>query len=57
MSEVDGRFVLKGVWTNLDHGNIMGRTLTTDTRTGVIIIALLAVMSTVGECNEGHTRS
>ncbi|CBY01681.1 hypothetical protein LEMA_P004680.1 [Plenodomus lingam JN3] len=48
MSEVDGQFVKRGLWTNLDQGNIMGKTITTDSTTGMIIIAMLAVMSTVG---------
>jgi len=52
MSEVDGRFVKQGIWTNLDKGEVMGRTITTDTRTGIFIIAIMAVMSTIGECDE-----
>jgi hypothetical protein len=50
MSEVDGRFVKQGLWTNLEQGEIMGKTITTDTRTGTIIIALMAILSTVGKC-------
>jgi hypothetical protein len=52
MSEVDGLYVKHGVWTNLDKGQIMGRTITTDTRTGIIIIAVVAVLSTIGMCKE-----
>ena len=48
MSEVDGQFVKRGLWTNLEQGNVMGKTITTDSTTGIIIIAMLAVMSTVG---------
>ncbi|KAF2826710.1 hypothetical protein CC86DRAFT_349711 [Ophiobolus disseminans] len=48
MSEVDARFVKRGIWTNLDQGDIMGRTITTDTRSGIFVIAIMAVMSTIG---------
>jgi hypothetical protein len=48
MSEVDGRFVKLGLWTNLDQGNVMGKTITTDSTTGAIVIALMAVLSTMG---------
>jgi hypothetical protein len=50
MAEIDSRFVKHGLWTNLEEGNIMGKTITTDTRTGTIVIALMAILSTVGEC-------
>jgi hypothetical protein len=49
MPEVDSHFVKQGLWTNLDQGEIMGKTITTETRTGIIIIAILAVISTVGK--------
>lgn len=52
MSEVDGRFVKRGLWTNLDHGQVMGKTITTDSTTGTIVVALMAVMSTVGKIHE-----
>lgn len=48
MSEVDGSFVKRGLWTNYDEGVVMGKTITTDNRTGIIIVALMAVMSTIG---------
>jgi hypothetical protein len=49
MSEVDGRFVKRGIWTNLDQGTVMGATITTDSTTGTIIIALMAILSTMGK--------
>jgi hypothetical protein len=49
MSEVDGRFVKRGLWTNLEHGNVMGKTITTDSTTGTIVIAAMAILSTVGK--------
>jgi hypothetical protein len=49
MSEVDGRFVKRGLWTNLEHGNVMGKTITTDSTTGTIVIAVMAILSTVGK--------
>jgi hypothetical protein len=49
MSELDGRFVKLGAWTNLEYGNVMGRTITTDSKTGAIAIAILAIISTIGK--------
>lgn len=49
MSELDGHFVKLGAWTNLEQGNVMGRTITTDSKTGAIVIAILAVISTIGK--------
>ena len=48
MSELDSRFVKRGYWVNLEQGSIMGKTITTDTRTGTVIIALLAVITSIG---------
>jgi hypothetical protein len=48
MSELEDRYVYQGVWTNQKDGAIMGRTITTDIRTSTIIVAVLAVMSTIG---------
>ncbi|KAF2736414.1 hypothetical protein EJ04DRAFT_432960 [Polyplosphaeria fusca] len=48
MSELQAEFVKKGYWVNHAHGPVMGQTITTDTRTGSIIIALLAVLTTLG---------
>jgi hypothetical protein len=54
MSEVDARFIKRGLWTNLDQGNIMGKTITTDSTTGAIVIALMAVFSTMGRRRSPH---
>jgi hypothetical protein len=48
MSQVDSQYVKRGIWTNLDEGPIMGRTITTDSSTGFLLVALLAVLSTLG---------
>lgn len=48
MSELDDHYVYRGVWVNQNDGSTMGRTITTDTRTSTIIVALLAVMSSIG---------
>lgn len=47
MSEVDDRFVKRGIWTNWSKGATMGRTLTVDARTGNIIIALLTILASM----------
>lgn len=57
MSEVDGKYVKLGIWTNLDKGQVMGRIITTNTRTGIIIIAVTAVLSTIGMCKEKGFRA
>jgi hypothetical protein len=49
MSEVDGRFIKRGLWTNVGQGNVMGKVITTDSTTGAIVIALMAVLSTMGK--------
>jgi hypothetical protein len=43
MSELNAEFVKRGYWVNLSRGKVMGQTITTDTNTGAIVIALLAV--------------
>lgn len=54
MSEVNSEFVRRGFWVNVDQGPIMGQTITTDTRTGVIVVALLAVLSSLGTAHLWH---
>jgi hypothetical protein len=54
MSEVDARFIKRGLWTNVDRGNIMGKTITTDSTTGAIVIALMAVLSTMGRVTPSY---
>jgi len=48
MSELDSQYVKRGFWVNEAQGPVMGRTITTDIRTGTIIVALLAVLSSLG---------
>ena len=48
MSELESRFVYRGFWVNYKDGPIMGKTITTDTKTSTIIVALLAIMSSLG---------
>lgn len=38
--------------TNLDEGPIMGKTITTDTQTGNLVVAIVAVVSTLGAKHE-----
>lgn len=49
MSELESRFVKTGIWTNIDEGFVLGRTITTDTRSGAFVVALLAVLSAMGQ--------
>ena len=48
MSELDPRFVKQGFWINHSQGLLMGPTITVDTKTGTVIIAVLAVLSALG---------
>jgi hypothetical protein len=51
MSELDPQYVKRGFWINEEQGSVMGRTITTDTRTGTIVIVLLTLLSTLGMQN------
>lgn len=48
MSELDSQYVKRGYWVNHAHGPVMGQAITTDSKTGAIVIALLAVITTLG---------
>jgi len=47
MSELESQYVKRGYWINHSQGNVLGRTITTDTRTGTIIVALLALCTSL----------
>ncbi|KAF2651759.1 hypothetical protein K491DRAFT_681917 [Lophiostoma macrostomum CBS 122681] len=51
MSEVDARFVKRGFWVNTAQGGIAGSTITTDVETGTILVALLAILSSLAVTN------
>lgn len=48
MSEVDARFVKRGLWTRVDEGSVAGKTITADVQAGTIVIALLAILASMG---------
>jgi hypothetical protein len=48
MSQLQAEYVKQGYWVNLQSGAIMGQTITTDVRTGSLVVALLAVLTTFG---------
>jgi hypothetical protein len=48
MSELNARYVKQGLWVNEAQGQIMGRTITTTTQTGTIVVAILAVLASLG---------
>ncbi|KAF2746629.1 hypothetical protein M011DRAFT_403849 [Sporormia fimetaria CBS 119925] len=54
MSELESQYVKKGFWVNLSHGPIMGQTITTDAQTGAIVVALLAVITSLGMTHLWH---
>lgn len=48
MTELSSKFVKLGFWVNLSQGPVLGQTITTNTQTGTIIIAVLAISTTLG---------
>ncbi|KAF2110750.1 hypothetical protein BDV96DRAFT_199237 [Lophiotrema nucula] len=48
MSQVPSQYVHRGLWTNLEQGPVMGRTITTTNATGNLVIAMLAILTTLG---------
>jgi hypothetical protein len=52
--ELDAQFVKLGYWGNLSQGRVMGQTFTTDSKTGAVLIALLAVISSLGMTHLWH---
>jgi hypothetical protein len=48
MSQLQPDRVKLGYWLNVDRGPIMGQTITTDIRTGNLVVALLAILTTFG---------
>ncbi|KAF2200034.1 hypothetical protein GQ43DRAFT_464310 [Delitschia confertaspora ATCC 74209] len=54
MSELDPRYIKYGYWINRSQGPIMGQTITTDSKTGSIIIALLAICTSLATSRLWH---
>lgn len=54
MSELESQFVKRGQWINHAHGRVKGDTITTDSQTGATIIALLAVITSLGLTHLWH---
>lgn len=52
--ELDSRFVKRGYWVNLSKGPTMGQTITTDSKTGSVVVALLAVLASLGMTHLWH---
>lgn len=48
MSEVQAEYVKQGQWSNLDEGSVLGNTVTTTTQTSTLLVALLAVLASLG---------
>jgi hypothetical protein len=48
MSELKSRFVHRGYWVDEAKGPILGQIITTDAGMGTLIIALLAVLTSIG---------
>jgi hypothetical protein len=54
MSEIESRFVRRGTWIDVSQGSVLGKTITTDTRTGTILVALLAVLCSLATAHLWH---
>ena len=48
MSRILPKYVKRGMWVDQEHGPVMGRIITTDSQTGNIVVALLAVTTAFG---------
>jgi len=47
-SQLPTQYVKRGMWVNRENGVVFGSIITTDTRTGTFVVALLAVITTFG---------
>lgn len=54
MSQLEARFVKRGVWTDIEKGSTMGQTITTDVKNGTFVIALLAILASLAVTNLWH---
>ncbi|KAJ4359468.1 uncharacterized protein N0V89_000022 [Didymosphaeria variabile] len=48
MSQLNAQFVKQGFWVDNSRGPVMGQTITTTTKTGNLVVALMAVLTTLG---------
>ncbi|KAF2680250.1 hypothetical protein K458DRAFT_312414 [Lentithecium fluviatile CBS 122367] len=48
MSELEDRFVKRGLWTDWSKGSIMGATLTVEAQDGILIVAFLTILASIG---------
>lgn len=54
MAELDAHYIKRGLWTNWANGPIMGRTITTDSRTGTVLVSIFAVLSALAMSHLWH---
>lgn len=48
MSQLPVQYVKRGMWVNVEEGPILGRIITTNSRSGTLVVAILAVITTFG---------
>ncbi|KAF9741118.1 hypothetical protein PMIN04_006738 [Paraphaeosphaeria minitans] len=48
MSQLNAQFVKQGFWVNVLKGPVLGQTITTTTSTGNLVVAFMAVLTTLG---------
>lgn len=54
MSEIESQFVHQGIWVDVSRGSLMGRTITTDARTGTFLVAVMAVLCSLATGHLWH---
>ncbi|KAF2729630.1 hypothetical protein EJ04DRAFT_588412 [Polyplosphaeria fusca] len=54
MSELNSRYVKHGYWLNHDKGSVMGKTITTDARSGILTTAVVAVITSLAMAHLWH---
>ncbi|KAF2709058.1 hypothetical protein K504DRAFT_408484 [Pleomassaria siparia CBS 279.74] len=50
----DNVYVKRGLWTNWSQGTVMGKTITTDSRTGTVVVSILAILSSLALTHLWH---
>ena len=48
MSELENEYVKKGLWINWSQGAVMGHTLTIDSALANVVVAILAICTSIG---------
>ena len=48
MAQLPAKYVERGMWVNEEEGPVFGRVITANSRTGTLVVAILAVITAFG---------